>query len=574
MTSYYALFALVLSAQVSCGASACAGGEGECPSEGGDSNVLLQSRTMVETEVLSIENRTAAEMEIEEEEEAEGEEGEDEGSTREEVEVSDIPITGGECARAKFRSLDNDDSDVEIVKKDGRVETFQNVKGTRTVHEKDVFTGDSGDGQSTMNMVKYGGHDIFASIVDAKAGKVCKIAPDADDNIRVICVNETDFPEDEPPFALVEPNDYELLQNGLLQVDESENADDGSVIDVMVVWTHWAECANSGKRKKCTLTAQTKTNMEGQIDLAIQESNTALDLSGVYFNLRLVHKYLETGYFEQDITDALTALATMGDNKLDGVFAKREQYKADLVSLVSGASEFCGKGFLGPKRDRMFTVVSYTCLTGYYSFLHEIGHNMGCMHDRANANECESTGVNYGYRAPDASFRTIMSYDCTSKPRRCASARRRFSTKVASKSCTRIQRISNSNSKYRWDNQLIGNSGANNAKWLNDVRRIVAQYYNSNGAASGSYRVVTSSSIRCAPITSLSECNTAAAALGFLDTTASDDGTRRRSSGVTYDPPYCYFEENELKYNSNGNNKGACSPLDQCLCKKQSMTGR
>ena len=60
----------------------------------------------------------------------------------------------------------------------------------------------------------------------------------------------------------------------------------------------------------------------------------------------------------------------------------------------------------------------------------------------------------------------------------------------------------------------------------------------------------------------MSECSAAAAALGLSDTTAASDG---QPNGVGYDPPYCYFESNSLKFNA-GANTGSCTSIDQCVC--------
>ena len=63
-------------------------------------------------------------------------------------------------------------------------------------------------------------------------------------------------------------------------------------------------------------------------------------------------------------------------------------------------------------------------------------------------------------------------------------------------------------------------------------------------------------------ITTISDCNAAAAAMSMPDTSASDDA----QTGVSWDPPYCYFESNELKFNAGGSNTGICTASDQCLC--------
>ena len=80
------------------------------------------------------------------------------------------------------------------------------------------------------------------------------------------------------------------------------------------------------------------------------------------------------------------------------------------------------------------------------------------------------------------------------------------------------------------------------------------------------YELVTSG--RCAaPVASLTACNHAALEVG-LATAASpryaiDDG---QPNGVTFDPPFCYYEANTLKFNTRGSNTGTCSIYDQCLC--------
>merc|ERR1711879_741691 len=56
-------------------------------------------------------------------------------------------------------------------------------------------------------------------------------------------------------------------------------------------------------------------------------------------------------------------------------------------------------------------------------------------------------------------------------------------------------------------------------------------------SACPAYKVVTSSLVTCNRITSMSECETAALALGLSDTTVINDGENGSD-----DPPYCYYE--------------------------------
>eukprot|EP00413_Alexandrium_margalefii_P047934 CAMPEP_0204586642 /NCGR_PEP_ID=MMETSP0661-20131031/47609_1 /ASSEMBLY_ACC=CAM_ASM_000606 /TAXON_ID=109239 /ORGANISM="Alexandrium margalefi, Strain AMGDE01CS-322" /LENGTH=788 /DNA_ID=CAMNT_0051596297 /DNA_START=52 /DNA_END=2419 /DNA_ORIENTATION=- len=75
------------------------------------------------------------------------------------------------------------------------------------------------------------------------------------------------------------------------------------------------------------------------------------------------------------------------------------------------------------------------------------------------------------------------------------------------------------------------------------------------------YALKTSGSCQYS-VTTMAECGAAASALSLSDTSPSDDN---QPNGVTYDPPYCYFEGNSLKFNG-GKNTGPCSQSDNCLC--------
>lgn len=116
----------------------------------------------------------------------------------------------------------------------------------------------------------------------------------------------------------------------------------------------------------------------------------------------------------------------------------------------------------------MFSVTQYSCATGYYTFGHEIGHNLGMFHDRGTEKTCsDTTTFNYGYRDPSADFRTILAYDC--KMGECDS--------MPKNGCTRVQRFSNSDSKYTYNGKPIGDSRRDNAKQINNVRALVAGYF-------------------------------------------------------------------------------------------------
>ena len=84
------------------------------------------------------------------------------------------------------------------------------------------------------------------------------------------------------------------------------------------------------------------------------------------------------------------------------------------------------------------------------------------------------------------------------------------------------------------------------------------------------YIVIEDSAISCDFVRSASECESAAHELGLSDVTVVDDG----QNGVTYDPPFCYFEGGSLKFNNFGTNTGPCTTSDKCLCRQNDFCAK
>lgn len=164
-------------------------------------------------------------------------------------------------------------------------------------------------------------------------------------------------------------------------------------------------------------------------------SNTAYSDSGVYITLNLVHTAQVSVSDTLSNNDALDNL-TNGVGAFSGISALRTQYGADLVSLIrpysSSQSGSCGLAWLNGSQgqnisqfadsgysavlDGQFSVGSTTYFCSDITLVHELGHNMGCAHDRANASEGTAGDpydgaypYSYGYGI-DGSFGTIMSY--------------------------------------------------------------------------------------------------------------------------------------------------------------------
>ena len=246
------------------------------------------------------------------------------------------------------------------------------------------------------------------------------------------------FPEDGPdddvngpafrgPEVLVEP----VLQKGSASVADEEPVmeDDGSVIDVAVLYTSESLEAAGGRDL-----------IEAEIDLAAAQTNVAFANSDVNQRIEVVFvgelndflpvrtqtrdwdalrmlDHLQNAYVEYALasgSDGGSVLWTYYHDRLEAI---RGPFAADLVHIVGhGNCEGCA-GVAYVLRDHGYT--EYRALPGLV-FAHELGHNMGLLHDRyvdpRNLPYPYGHGyVNQAALAPDAPvsarWRTIMAYD-------------------------------------------------------------------------------------------------------------------------------------------------------------------
>lgn len=192
------------------------------------------------------------------------------------------------------------------------------------------------------------------------------------------------------------------------------------VIDVLVLYT-----AGFATDKGGTAGAQTA------IDHMISLSNQAYVDSGVPIVLR---KVAADQVNVSDKTNNSTVLndLTNGAGAFSGVKARRDAVGADLVTIVrpfwNQYQVSCGVGWIGGYNQSSisgyanyaYSVVSDgrdRANTGWYcdptAFPHELGHNMGLMHDRATVTSQGggkgATAYAYGY-GTSGSFGTVMSY--------------------------------------------------------------------------------------------------------------------------------------------------------------------
>ncbi|HUG12987.1 MAG TPA: M12 family metallo-peptidase [Opitutaceae bacterium] len=197
------------------------------------------------------------------------------------------------------------------------------------------------------------------------------------------------------------------------------------VIDVMVVYSQEV------------LSAAGLNNIISRIDLAIMEANSDFTRSDIAARLRLVHTALVNAQENGSFDTALDRLRRTDDGFMDGVHALRNQYGADLVSLVilNSNDSTVGQAYLLNEPWSLvnelfaFSVVQWSSLTGSSTFTHELGHNLGCAHSRHNASSPGAYGYSYGYKFNDAGGtlrRTIMAYTPGAQTRVFSNPRLRY----------------------------------------------------------------------------------------------------------------------------------------------------
>ena len=257
-------------------------------------------------------------------------------------------------------------------------------------------------------------------------------------------------------------------------------SDDGSEIDVMVVYTPLAKHLEGGRAA-----------IEALIDLFVAETNQAYANSGVIHRINLMLReevdYTEDGGSSID----LNRLSNGSDGHMDHVHERRDMYGADLVHILVGRSDVGGRAlFIALESSTDGEALGFGLTVswcGGLCFAHELGHNMGLLHDRYQIG-VPRTGSHYGYvnqrmfepGAPEsARWRTIMAYGT-----QCG--------EVAEYYCEQIGYFSNPENNYNGDPMGVpadhpstGVDGpANAVGTLNDRREITANFRQSSASPS------------------------------------------------------------------------------------------
>ncbi len=216
-----------------------------------------------------------------------------------------------------------------------------------------------------------------------------------------------------PPEGAPLPRFADLAdKSGAIQLGEGAMAP--VTQDILVVYTQGAINKYGGLDK-----------LQSMILNAVAAANSAYSNSLVGIQMNLVGMaqvdYAETG----DMGTSLSRLRSTNDGYMDNVHALRDSLGADLVALLTNEGNYCGIAYLTGATGSAssgFSVTAPSCFSNQ-TFAHEIGHNQGNHHDRANGGSA-AFPYSYGYRTCDQiantagqKFRTVMAYSCTDSPR-------------------------------------------------------------------------------------------------------------------------------------------------------------
>lgn len=203
----------------------------------------------------------------------------------------------------------------------------------------------------------------------------------------------------------------------------------GEEIDVMILYTQGLKTFRGD-------------GMDARMQFLIDVANESYENSGIQTRLNLAHAQAvdypdyspdSNNPDEDDITVALNDLTqvTWHGNYDMSVFQDvedwRDQYGCDQVTLLrkfdnrsfSGGYFICGLAWTMDRESRDFARYAYAVVpdtppcTDETAYAHEVGHNMGCNHDKFNGGDDGAKAFPYslGWQDPSSAFVTVMGYD-------------------------------------------------------------------------------------------------------------------------------------------------------------------
>jgi hypothetical protein len=279
--------------------------------------------------------------------------------------------------------------------------------------------------------------------------KMFRVRPLDEGLHALILVDESKFPPDHHP-------EFEKIEQDPQSMFDPEAEDTGTE-DVCTEYTAIIAYTAAAKSQA--------GNIDGLIQLAIDETNQSYANSKINTKIKLAHKY-QTSYNESgNMAQDRDRFRIKSDNFMDEVHNLRDNHAADVAILITKNGGYCGiASAIMANVDTAFAVVGQNCATGYYSFAHEIGHLQGARHNP----EADPTNTpfpyGHGFYHQPGKWRTIMSYNCPG-------------------GCTRLKYWSNPNVKYGGVD--MGTANHNNARVLNETACKVANFKTTAAPSAG-----------------------------------------------------------------------------------------
>lgn len=207
----------------------------------------------------------------------------------------------------------------------------------------------------------------------------------------------------DPRDAAVERPAVEM---SAIDVSPCDCGDDGSQVDILIVYTAQARDQAGGTEA-----------IEAVALASVESMNLAMANSAVNeVELHLVATEL-TSYNEtlSGVSAAeVTAMHREGDGIIDDVHPLRAKHRADVVAMLRGWASTVNWGiaFINVgAAEYGFSITRWDVSVGELVFAHEVGHNFGLTHDRANAG---ATYCHHAFGMPFSAgaqtYGTVMSY--------------------------------------------------------------------------------------------------------------------------------------------------------------------
>ncbi len=150
-------------------------------------------------------------------------------------------------------------------------------------------------------------------------------------------------------------------------------------------------------------------NEQQALDLAFAESNQALSATNT--DIRFQQAGAIRFYTQSETTNYSTMLGRLtngSDGFYDAIAGQRNSSTADIVAYVAPASAtLCGQAAgIATSNASAYFVISPSCLSGGFTFVHEAGHVVGLRHD--NDPTLSPYAYGHGYVISSVNRRTVM----------------------------------------------------------------------------------------------------------------------------------------------------------------------